>query len=39
VIDYRHFREIYFLHIILDNIEMDLKEVEWGHGLDLYGSG
>jgi hypothetical protein len=22
-----------------DNIKMDLQEVEWGHGLDLYGSG
>jgi hypothetical protein len=21
------------------NIKMDLQEVEWGHGLDLYGSG
>jgi hypothetical protein len=22
-----------------DNIKMDLREVEWGHGLDRYGSG
>jgi hypothetical protein len=21
------------------NIKMDLKEVEWGHGLDLFGLG
>jgi hypothetical protein len=22
-----------------DNIKMDLRKVEWGHGLDRYGSG
>ena len=22
-----------------DNIKMDLQEVGWGHGMDLYGSG
>ena len=26
-------------HIWEDNIKMDLQEVEWGHGLDLNGSG
>jgi hypothetical protein len=23
----------------IDNIKMDLREVEWGHELDQYGSG
>jgi len=22
-----------------DNIKMDLRDVKWGHGMDLYGSG